>query len=149
MRKMVNPKGKDKCFYNTFISYSHREPDKSWVRNKLLPALEQAGLSVCIDFKSFQPGKLLIKEIERSVEQSNYTLAVLSSNYLSSSFAELENILAEHLGLEEDNTRLLIVMIENCEPRLGIQARIWLDMTNEAKFNENLERLIEILSPPL
>ena len=37
----------------------------------------------------------------RAVESSTYTLAVLTPTYLESTFTELENVLAEHLGLEE------------------------------------------------
>ncbi|MFZ5909290.1 MAG: hypothetical protein ACOYYU_04680 [Chloroflexota bacterium] len=35
--------------YDVFISYNHA--DEGWVYNTLLPALEGAGLKVCIDYK--------------------------------------------------------------------------------------------------
>lgn len=127
--------------YDIFISYRHQEPDKSWVRKTLLPELEAQGLRTCIDYRDFRLGAPLVKEMERAVEQSRYTLAVLSPAYLTSNFTELENVLAEHLGLENSQYRLLIVLYQPCQPRLGIRARLWLDMTDADEFEINLARL--------
>jgi hypothetical protein len=132
----------DNLIYDVFISYRQQEPDKSWVRNILLPSLKNEGLRICIDFECFRLGALLIKEMERAVLQSRYTLAVLSPAYLDSNFTELENILAEHLGLEKSQRRLLAILHEQCTPRLGMRARLWLDMTNDAEFSTNLTRLV-------
>jgi hypothetical protein len=77
----------------------------------------------------------------RAVEQSRYTIAVLSPAYLESNFTEIENIMAEHLGLETAELRLVGVMRERCKPRLGIRSRLWLDMTDDSLFISNIERL--------
>jgi len=79
------------------------------------------------------------------VEQSRYTLAVLSPAYLTSNFTELENVLAEHLGLEQSQRRLLAVIYQPCNPRLGIRARLMLDMTDADEFETNLARLADEL----
>ena len=135
--------------YDLFISYRHQEPDKSWVRKVLLPALEAEGLRACIDYRDFRLGAPLVVEMARAVEQSRYTLAVLSPAYLTSSFAELENVLAEHLGLEQGQRRLLAVMRQECQPRLGLRARLWLDMTDDAEFQTDVARLVyELRQPP-
>ena len=128
--------------YDVFISYSHREPDKTWVRDQLVPHLEAKGLRVCIDFRDFQLGAPLVLEMTRAVEQSRYTLAVLSPAYLSSNFTEIENILAEHLGLEQSQQRLLTILRQQCTPRLGIRARLMLDMADDNMFNTNIIRLV-------
>jgi hypothetical protein len=70
-------------------------------------------------------------EMEKAIEDSRYTLAVLSPKYIESNFTEVENLLAEHMGLELSQRRLLAVMRESCEPRVGIRARLWLDMRND------------------
>jgi hypothetical protein len=86
----------------------------------------------------------------RGVEQSRYTLAVLSPAYLASNFTELESVLAEHLGLEMSQRRLLAVRRVPCEPRLGMRARLWLDMTTDEEVDRNLPRLVAALrEPPL
>lgn len=128
--------------YDVFISYRHHKPEMNWVRNILLPNLEAAGLKVCIDFRDFRLGAPLVTEMARGVEESKYTLAILSPAYLESSFTELENILAEHLGLENGQRRLITIMREDCVPRLGIRARLWLDMKDDNDLDRNLKRLI-------
>jgi len=132
----------DEFVYDVFLSYRHQEPDKSWVRRTLLPRLEAEGLQACVDYRDFRLGAPLVLEMARAVEQSRYTLAVLSPVYSTSNFADLENILAEHLGLEKGQRRLLTVMHQKCTPRLGIRSRMWLDMTDDAEFEINLARLV-------
>lgn len=138
----------DNFAYDVFISYRQREPDLTWVRKVLVPQLEAAGLRVFIDFKNFRLGAPLVLEMARAVESSRYTLAILSPAYLQSNFTELENVLAEHLGLELSQRRLLAVMRESAKPRLGMIARLWLDMTDDSQFNDNVNTLINALQQP-
>jgi TIR domain len=132
--------------FDVFVSYRQQEPGKTWVRSVLIPALQGGGLRVCVDYLYFRLGAPLIKEMERAVESSRCTLTVLTPSYLESNFAEIESILAEHLGLELSERRLIVVMREACKPRLGIRARLWLDMTNEENVQAGLQRLISALS---
>lgn len=135
----------DKFHYDVFLSYRHHQPDKTWVRQTLLPWLETENLRVCIDFRDFRLGEPVVLEMSRAVDQSRYTLAVLTPAYLDSNFTELENVLAEHAGLETNQRRLLIVMREQCAPRLSLRARLWLDMTNDEEFEINVQRLVSEL----
>jgi hypothetical protein len=131
--------------YDVFVSYSRREPDRGWVHDRLVPRLRADGLAVCLDEDCFRLGAPLILEIERAVVTSRYTLAVLTPAYMRSGYTELENIMAEHLGLERAERRLLAVMREPTEPRLGIRMRLWLDMTDERRFEAAIRRLRERL----
>lgn len=131
----------DGFVYDVFISYRQKEPDKSWVRKTLVPRLQQEGVLVFVDYQDFSIGAPLVLEMARGVEQCRYTLAILSPQYLKSNFTELESVLAEHLGLEQTQRRLLAVLREDCKPRLGMRARLWLDMTEEGEFEANIARL--------
>jgi hypothetical protein len=115
--------GDDGYAYDVFVSYRHQDPDGSWVRGVLVERLHAAGLRVFVDYESFRLGAPLVLEMARGVEQSRYTLAVLSPAYLASNFGELENVLAEHLGLELSQRRLLAVRRVPCRPRLGVLSR--------------------------
>lgn len=135
--------------YDVFISYRQKEPDRSWVRKTLLPRLEADGVQVCIDFRDFHLGAALVKEMQRAVLESRYSLAVLTPAYLASSFTDFENVLAQHLGLENGQRRLLAVMREPCHPELRIAARLWLDMTDDGEFETAVTRLVgELRQPP-
>jgi hypothetical protein len=128
--------------YDVFISYRQQEPDKSWVRKRLVPRLKAAGLKVFIDHLDFRLGAPIVTEMERAVVQSRYTVGVLSPSYLKGNFTEFENVLAQHLGLEQSQLRFIGVMREDCKPRLGIRARYYLDMTDEDEFEAAVDRLV-------
>jgi len=127
--------------YDVFVSYRRAEPDRGWVHGRLVPRLRADGLLVCIDDDSFRLGAPLVLEMERAVQASRYTLAVVSPQYLASNFTELENVLAEHLGLERTERRLVVVMRELTWPRLSMRARLSLDMTDGAEFEVAAARL--------
>jgi hypothetical protein len=135
--------------YDVFISYRHKDPDKTWVRKTLLPSFEAAGLHVCIDFRDYQLGAPLVTEMERAIQQSRYTLAILSPAYMAGPFAEFENVISQHLGLEKSQHRLLLVVREPCERPLRFRYKVWLEMTSDEEYAENLPRLIEGLKQPL
>jgi Caspase domain/TIR domain len=132
----------DDFSHDVFISYRQQEPDRSWVRKRLLPELEAQGIRAFVDYRDFQLGEPLVLEMARGVEQSRYTLAILTPAYLESNFADLETVLAEHLGLEKSQRRFLALMRAPCQPRLGIRARFWLDVTDDGEFETNLARLV-------
>ena len=134
--------------YDVFISYRQREPEKSWVRQTLLPRLTEAGLRVMIDFKHFRLGAPLITEMERAVKQSRYTLIVATPAYFESSFTEFENLLSQHLGLEKAQHQLLLIMRETTDLTLRLSYKLWLAMTTDEEVEENLPRLIEALKEP-
>jgi hypothetical protein len=131
--------------FDAFISYRHQQPDQAWVRDKLVPALEAEDLKICVDFRNFRLGRSIIKEMERGVESSKFTVAVLSPAWLASNFTELESLLSEHLGLEQSQRRFICILYQPCQPRLGIRANIWLDMTDEQKFTDGLTVLVQEL----
>jgi hypothetical protein len=139
------PPPDDGFVYDVFVSYRHRDPDKKWVRKTLVPALRAEGLKVCLDVDSFIPGNFVVKEMERAVEQSRYTVAVLSPSYLESGFTDFEQTLAQHMELEKRRKRYLGILLEPCEPSLSVRARFWLEMTDEDEFNVNLPRLSQQL----
>jgi hypothetical protein len=132
----------DRFDYDVFVSYRYHEPDRTWVRTVLERRLVDQGLRVCIDYRCFPLGSPIVVEMGKAVERSRYTLAVLTPAYLEGHFAELESVLAEHLGLEEGRRRLLAVMREPCRPRLGIRARAYLDLTDDDELDQQLERLV-------
>ena len=127
--------------YDVFISYRQQDPEARWVREQLAPRLRVAGLRVCLDRDSFRLGAPLVLEMGRAVESSRFTLLVLTPAYLESAYTELESVLAEHLGLEQRENRMLVALREPTVPRLGLRARLWLDLTVDDELDTQLERL--------
>ena len=139
----------DDLIYDVFISYRQHEPEKTWVRQNLVPRLSEAGLRVFVDYKHFRLGAPLITEMERGVKESRYTLVVATPAYFKSTFTEFENLLSQHLGLEKAQHSLLIVMRETCDLSLRLGYKLWLSMISDQEFEENLPRLIDTLKGPV
>jgi hypothetical protein len=134
--------------YDVFISYTHHDAATSWVRDVLTPALKREGFSLLIDVESFRLGAATVDEMERGVVKSRYTLAILTPEYLRSNFTNIENVMAETLGLEQSELRLASVMRIPCDPGLRIRSRLWLDMTDDSQFESNMTRLVGALRRP-
>jgi hypothetical protein len=138
--------------YDFFVSYRHREPDKSWVRKTLVPALEAYGLRALIDYRDFRLGAPLITEMARAVEESRYTIAIITSAYIQSNFTELENVMAKQLGLEKSQIRLIGIMrdadLDMEKIRLDIRSSLMLDMTDDNEFDKQVERLAGTIKGP-
>lgn len=131
--------------YDVFVSYRHEAADRRWVRELLVPRLLADGLDVCVDYLTFRLGSPLVLEMAAAVEASRYTLAVLTPAYVASTFTELENVLAEHLGLEQAARRLLYVLREPTDAPLRIRARAWFDMSSDEEFPQAVARLCQEL----
>jgi hypothetical protein len=140
---------KDAFEFDVFISYRQHEPELSWVRQVLVPRLEAAGVKAMIDVRDFRLGRPLIKEMERGVLQSRYTLVIATPAYFKSLFTEFENLLSQQLGLEQAKDRLLVVMRESCELTLRLSYKLWLSMIDDEQVEENLPRLAQALLAPL
>lgn len=138
--------------YDFFISYRHRDPDKSWVRKTLVPALEARGLRALIDYRDFRLGAPLVTEMARAVEESRFTLAVITRTYIESNFTELENVMAKQLGLEKSQVRLIGILrdpeLDISKVRLDIRGSLMLDMTDDDEFEVLVERLVGAIKNP-
>jgi hypothetical protein len=133
--------------YDVFISYSGTKEDRAWVRQKLLPLLKQNNLVAAVDFEA-PLGLPKITFSEQAVQTSRYTLPVLTAAYLASGFGEFENLIAQHLGIEQSQYRLIPVMAQECTPRLGLRMLPILDLSDEDELDFNIERLVDQLRRP-
>ncbi len=145
--------------YDAYVSYARKEPDASLVWKTLVPRLEEAGLRVAVSGTVEEPGVALILGIERAIEQSKRIVAVLSKTYLAGKWVHFQNVLAQTLGVEERQARILPIVIEkelvdeygytNQQVRLGLRMLIPLVLTDPHTREHNLNRLVELLKRPL
>src|SRR5438045_4149115 len=73
-------KRKPKGGPDVYISYN--QADKVWVRDELLPRIEEAGLQVIVDWRDFEIGVPKLVNIERAVERTGHTLIVMTPDWL-------------------------------------------------------------------
>jgi hypothetical protein len=136
--------------YDVFVSYSHK--DREWVHSELLPRLKGAGLKVCIDSESYQPGEpfelgtLGITSIETAVLASRKTTCVFSPAYLESEWCELEDVLAAALDPSARKKRLVPILLHPCQRPLHIRARWYADFTAPGAHERAWDKLLAALS---
>ena len=140
------PAPKDHYEYDAFVSYSDSKADRQHVRG-LVKGLETQGFRIAVDYHA-PLGIPKITYAENAVTNSRYTLVVLSPAYVSSGLAEFQSLLAQHLGQEQSQYRVVPLLIEECTPRLGLRILPILDLIDEEEKAANLARLADYLSQP-
>jgi hypothetical protein len=138
--------------YDAYISYVDREPDSTWVWGTLTPRLEGAGLRVAVSGDVETPGVARVVNIERGIRQAKRTVVVLSEAYLADNVADLENTLAQTMGVQEGTYRLLPVKIAPLDPArlpLRLSMLTTLDLTHPARAEREFDRLVQALQGPL
>ncbi|HMT93186.1 caspase family protein [uncultured Thiothrix sp.] len=138
--------------YDLFLSYRHVDPDQQWVKKTLVPALKEAGLSICFDgdYQCFRAGEPIIKSMQAAVEKSRYTVAIFTPDYENSGFTELENLMAQHLETEASqvagkNKRLIGVLYRDCDMQklsLRLRYKRFVNMLDPVEFKEGVEQLV-------
>jgi len=132
--------------YDAFISYSHKDED--WVVNTLLPALENAGMKVCIDFRDFTRGAPSVKELENAILSSRKTLMVLSPDYLASKWTDFEVTLGQTLSPANQDLRLLPLLREKCDLPLRISYMTYIDFVRKDREGLAWKQLFTALGKP-
>ena len=135
--------------YDIFISYSHTE--RPWVQDTLLPRLEQAGLTTCVDYRDFEYGVPSLVNIERAVDSSRHTLAVMTPAWLESAWTELESLLVGTADPAGRKRRLVPIMLQPCQPPARIAILTYADFTQPESHDAAFARLVAQLqrnSPP-
>lgn len=151
-QKGVVPKVEADFRYDAFISYVDKEPDATWVWDKIMPRLEEAGLRVAVSGDSEDPGVARVVSKERGIEQSKRTVIVLSPAYLADNVADFENTIAQTMGIQEGTYRLLPVKIEafdDSQLPKRLSALTSLNLVHPGRADREFERLLDALKGPL
>ncbi|KAJ8398423.1 hypothetical protein AAFF_G00426780 [Aldrovandia affinis] len=102
--------------YHAFISYSHSDAD--WVRDKLLPCLENSkpSYNLCIHERDFMPGKWIIDNIIENMENSRKVIFVLSRHFVNSEWCNYELYFAHQRAIGKTFNDVILVVKEPIDP---------------------------------
>ncbi len=125
--------------YDVFISYSG--DDTTWVHEKLVKFLESRGFNVLTN-KKFLGGSLSIEQMTIGVEKSRHVIAVLSQNFLQSSWTKFETAMAQTLNPDASFRKLIPVIIDSCEIPLNIRILHYRDLRNKEEWEKLVEDII-------
>lgn len=109
--------GKSQIYvYHAFISYSH--PDADWVRDQLLPCLENSKppYRLCIHERDFMPGKWIIDNIIENIESSEKVIFVLSHHFVNSDWCNYELYFAQQRAIGKTFSDVILVVKEPIDP---------------------------------
>ncbi|XP_072535628.1 toll-like receptor 18 [Salminus brasiliensis] len=103
--------------FHAFISYSHSDAD--WVRDKLLPCLENCRppYRICIHERDFMPGKWIIDNIIENIEHSHKVIFVLSRHFVNSEWCNYELYFAQQRAIGKTLRDVILVVKEPIDPK--------------------------------
>ena len=102
-----------------FISYN--QADRAWAE-WIAWTLEEAGYSVIIQAWDFRPGGNFVLDMQRAIEDTNTTIAVLSADYLTAEYTHPEWAVAFRQDPQGQHCTLIPIRVSDCQPTglLGI-----------------------------
>ncbi len=150
-KKGAVPKDTQGYRYDAYVSYVDQEPDSTWVWDTLVPKLEAAGLRVAVSGDVEQPGVARVVGIERAITQAKRIIVVLSPGYMADHIANFENVMAETMGVQEGQARLLPIKIAAFSDELPLRLSMLttLDVTNPVRAPRAYDRLVAALQGPV
>lgn len=135
--------------HDVFISYRWIDPDQTWVREQLAPALRNSGLAVLLDVDDFVPGRDLILEMTRAGRESRHVLCVLSPDYFDGNrMVAFESLMARRLDPSGSEPGLIPLVLRSCELPEWLRGLIPIDWTNPSYHDREWRKLLKALAAP-
>jgi len=120
----------------------HAAADADFVRGYLLPALNLPSSRVLL-VDELTPGAAIVAEIDHGVSRSCFTVAVLSPAYFEDRWAVFGEQLASYASVED--THVIPLRLIDCQLPLHLEARVALDFTDRARWEDQAARLRTLL----
>ena len=123
--------------YDGFVVYC--DEDSEWVHEKLIPVLEEENeYRLCIHYRDFQPGRLIVDNIVEKMKESRKVILVMSNAFARSEWCQFEVLLARERLLDNGSDTLVTVLLEDISNRYFTNAiKIILTSTTYATWSEN------------
>jgi hypothetical protein len=134
--------------YDVFVSYRHGGADTTFA-TELVSALEADGYRVCIDERDFRANSSFLEEMERSIRESRFTVALISSRYLESGNTLEEAIICKVLDMGDRQRRLIPIVIEQVAMPVWLYGIVGIDVTKRDPLVDPFDKLKGTLGAPL
>src|SRR5262245_51816689 len=128
---------------DVFVSYT--QTDRAWAE-WIAWELEGAGLTTRLQAWDFAAGQDWAHEMQRAATTARQTVAVVSADYLESSYGEAEWRVAYALDPSGEEQRLVPVRVDDCEPTGLLRTRIFVDLAG-LDADTARERLLAAFRP--
>lgn len=129
--------------FDVFISYS--QEDGAWVKDWLLPRLEQHGIYVFQE-KNFELGKPLIENIEIALNRCPRTLLILTPTWVANKWKTFDSLLLQTEDPANVQRRMIPILLQPCDipKRIALLARA--DLSKPEERDSELIRVITAIA---
>lgn len=132
--------------YDVFISYRWVDPEMSWVRESLTPALQAAGVRTLLDVEDFVPGRDLILEMDRAGRESRRVLCILTPAYFEGDrMVSFESLAARRKNPSGTDSRLIPFLLRPTNMPDWIRGLIPIDWTDNRGRPREWAKLLKLL----
>jgi hypothetical protein len=129
--------------YDVLVVHAPDERDTAWARY-LIRRLEERDVRVCTE-ELADPGDARVLALEQLVSSSRFTLPILTPRFPVGRFQDLQTVMAQHLGVEDGRARLIPIVREASDARLGLRMLVHLDMIRDETVTLGIDRLVRTL----
>jgi hypothetical protein len=130
--------------YDAFISYRHGDPDRN-AALRLDSIFRKARFRVALDERDFRVEQSFLNEMSRCVQESTFTLALLSRRYMESANTLEEAVMTRVLDGKERQKRLIACYLEPCEPPLWMSNLVGVRLYDNAASVSPIKRLVQTI----
>jgi hypothetical protein len=116
------------------------ERDAAWARY-FIRRLEERDVRVCTE-ELAELGEARVLALDRLVSSSRFTLPILTPRFPVGRFQDLQTVMAQHLGVEDGRARLVPIVREASDARLGLRMLVHLDMIRDDNVTLGIDRLV-------
>ena len=132
--------------HDVFISCAAK--DEPWVVTELLPSLENAQLTIYLDFRDHPVGVPKPVAQERAILNSRKTLLILSPAFVQDQWRDFESILLQTLDPTNLQLRLIPLLKEECSLPLRLSMLTAVDFTHPERNAIAWTQLLRALAKP-
>lgn len=130
--------------HDVLVVHALHERDAAWARS-LITLLEDRGVRVCTAAEDAVAPRSDRADLARLITTSLFTVPVLTPRFSAQRFEALQAALAEQLGIEDGIARLIPIVREPCEARLGLRSLSYFDMIRDSTVALGVDRLVRTL----
>ncbi len=136
-----------KLIPHVFISYSHN--DKAFVQKLAKDLQDIGGNKVWLDLWEIRIGDSIIGKIEEGINESDFLIVVLSERSVTSNWVISELRSALTIQLNQQNVKVLPVLIDDCQKPLFLNHIRHADFRPSSNYNEAFAELLNAIDPSL
>ena len=139
---VATPRGALKAIMAPRVFLSHASEDKDCFVLRFAAALRANGIDVWVDRWEILPGDSLVNKIfEEGLKDATAVIIVLSRNSVNKAWVR-EELNAATVKRISSGTKLIPVVIDDCEVPESLKSTVWERVTDLNQFDEALHRIV-------